>query len=342
MFIVFEGGDGSGKTTQSKALAERLRNDPSLQGREVVHTREPGGTPGAEEIRALLLSGSSDKWSPETEILLFNAARLDHVQKVIKPALDRGAIVICDRFVGSTVAYQGVRSQQLAEKAFKIHDEMIGLNPDLTILLERPGNAADAHVDARGRDRMEEVQANFRVRTKSQFRKMMHPDTSYHDPDEEFFVSSNDPSSWVAIFAGDKAMIEKTIDEVVNDRLVNLNNILRRPQPQRFFMDEEYCKYFINLSQNDDYKKWFDTSKNKRNNRIEIDLRMKSVTNPYHISLDVGDEGVTFYTDYVKSEIISDDQEVTQANLLELIEARFPDVIADLNGVPREDEGLSL
>ena len=98
MFITFEGIDGSGKSTQAKALAATLQAD----GHQVVLTREPGGSPGAEEIRRLVLEGDPDKWSPQAELLLFTAARRDHLEKTIVPALTAGKIVICDRFADST------------------------------------------------------------------------------------------------------------------------------------------------------------------------------------------------------------------------------------------------
>ena len=94
LFISFEGIDGSGKSTQARRLAEDLR----AKGHDVVLTREPGGSPGAEEIRALVLQGDPDRWSAETELLLFTAARRDHLERTILPALTRGALVICDRF----------------------------------------------------------------------------------------------------------------------------------------------------------------------------------------------------------------------------------------------------
>ncbi|MEZ5829958.1 MAG: dTMP kinase [Dongiaceae bacterium] len=102
-FIVFEGGEGAGKSTQVQRLAETLR----ARGEDVVTTREPGGSPGAEEIRSLLVRGDAVRWSPETEALLIYAARMDHLDRVIRPALARGQWVICDRFADSTMAYQG-------------------------------------------------------------------------------------------------------------------------------------------------------------------------------------------------------------------------------------------
>jgi dTMP kinase len=104
LFISFEGGEGAGKSTQIRRLAERLR----AEGREVVVTREPGGSPGAEAVRHVLLSGAAEPLGPRMEALLFGAARSDHVEQVIRPAVERGAIVLCDRFLDSTRVYQGV------------------------------------------------------------------------------------------------------------------------------------------------------------------------------------------------------------------------------------------
>lgn len=131
-FISFEGIDGSGKSTQSRRLAEYLR----AKGREVVETREPGGSPGAEQIRALVLQGDPDRWSAETEILLFTAARRDHLERVIAPALAAGKTVICDRFADSTRMYQGLSRGDLREIVDALHSLMIVREPDLTILID--------------------------------------------------------------------------------------------------------------------------------------------------------------------------------------------------------------
>ena len=131
-FFSFEGIDGSGKSTQARLLADALRAD----GHRVTLTREPGGSPGAEEIRRLVLEGDPDRWSPQTEILLFTAARRDHLEKTIRPALDRGDIVITDRFADSTRMYQGISRGDLGAVVDQLHALMIGVEPDLTFLID--------------------------------------------------------------------------------------------------------------------------------------------------------------------------------------------------------------
>lgn len=132
LFLSFEGIDGSGKSTQARMLAEALR----AEGRAVTLTREPGGSPGAEEIRRLVLQGAADRWSPETEILLFTAARRDHLERVIRPALARGEVVITDRFADSTRVYQGMTRKDLVATVDALHRLMIGVEPDLTLLID--------------------------------------------------------------------------------------------------------------------------------------------------------------------------------------------------------------
>jgi dTMP kinase len=131
-FISFEGIDGSGKSTQAKVLAKTLMD----LGHDVVLTREPGGSVGAEEIRALVLQGDPDRWSAESEILLFTAARRDHLEKTILPALDAGKIVICDRFADSTRMYQGLSRGDIRTLVDELHTLMIPRDPDLTILID--------------------------------------------------------------------------------------------------------------------------------------------------------------------------------------------------------------
>jgi len=144
-FWSFEGIDGSGKSTQTRLLAEALRT----AGHEVVLTREPGGSPGAEQIRRLVLEGNSDRWSAETEILLFTAARRDHLEKTIRPALARGAVVITDRFADSTRMYQGISRGDLAQVVDDLHALMIGVEPDLTFLIDLPAEVGLARAQSR-------------------------------------------------------------------------------------------------------------------------------------------------------------------------------------------------
>lgn len=143
LFISFEGIDGSGKSTQARRLSETLRDS----GLDPVLTREPGGSPGAEQIRALVLQGDPDRWSAETELLLFTAARRDHLERVIRPALDAGRVVICDRFADSTRMYQGRGG--LRDKVDALHALMIGVEPDLTLLVDMPAEAGLSRAKAR-------------------------------------------------------------------------------------------------------------------------------------------------------------------------------------------------
>ena len=131
-FISFEGIDGSGKSTQIELLAKFLKN----LSFEVVITREPGGSVGGEQIRNLLLQGETDRWSAETEILLFTAARRDHLERIILPALGDGKIVICDRFTDSTRMYQGMRGSNLRNLVELLNEKVIKCDPDLTIIID--------------------------------------------------------------------------------------------------------------------------------------------------------------------------------------------------------------
>jgi dTMP kinase len=135
-FISFEGIDGCGKSTQAKILSTEL----TARGNKVLLTREPGGSEGAEEIRNLLLTGNPDRWSPETEILLFTAARRDHLERTILPALESGKTVICDRFSDSTRVYQGVTRGDLRDLVDQLDDAMIPRQPDITILIDLDPN----------------------------------------------------------------------------------------------------------------------------------------------------------------------------------------------------------
>jgi dTMP kinase len=155
LFISFEGIDGSGKSTQTKLLKDRFP--------DAVLTREPGGSAGAEEIRALLLTGDPDRWSAETEILLFTAARRDHLEKTIRPALAAGKTVICDRFADSTRVYQGATRGALRGAVDTLHDVMIGREPDLTFIIDMDPTVALSRGLARrsGEDRFEDMGLAF-------------------------------------------------------------------------------------------------------------------------------------------------------------------------------------
>lgn len=145
-FITFEGGEGVGKSTQLTRLAEHLR----ARGFEVVMTREPGGTPKAEALRNVLLSGRIATLGPLAEAALFAAARLDHVERLIRPALTRGAYVLCDRFTDSTRAYQGARGGVDAQKLALLERAAVGdVRPDLTLILDLAAQKGLARAAAR-------------------------------------------------------------------------------------------------------------------------------------------------------------------------------------------------
>ncbi|MBT8475420.1 MAG: dTMP kinase [Alphaproteobacteria bacterium] len=176
LFVTFEGIDGSGKSTQSRRLDAHLR----AAGRDPLLTREPGGSEGAEEIRRLLVEGDPDRWSPETEILLFTAARRDHLEKTIGPALAAGRIVICDRFADSTRVYQGAARGDLRAKVDDLHDVMIGREPDLTFLIDMDPAQSLSRGLARnsGEDRFEDFGSEFQIKLRDGFLALAkeHPD----------------------------------------------------------------------------------------------------------------------------------------------------------------------
>ena len=170
VFLTFEGIDGSGKSSQAKLLAATLRE----RGITVVHTREPGGSVGAEEIRKLLVEGDTGRWSPETEILLFYAARRDHLERTILPALERGDVVISDRFADSTRVYQGAVRSDLRETVDAIHVLMIGVEPDRTFVIDMDPKAALTRGLARksGEDRFEDFGLDFQHRLRDGFKAL--------------------------------------------------------------------------------------------------------------------------------------------------------------------------
>ncbi|MEQ8405249.1 MAG: dTMP kinase [Oceanicaulis sp.] len=147
LFITLEGGEGAGKTTLATSLAEAFRSE----AHEVVLTREPGGTPNAEALRALLVEGEADRWSPMAETLLMFAARADHVDRLIQPALDRGAVVICDRFTDSTRAYQGAAGGVSSFSIEAIREASLGgFEPDLTLIVDLDPALGIARTRTRG------------------------------------------------------------------------------------------------------------------------------------------------------------------------------------------------
>jgi dTMP kinase len=166
-FITFEGGEGAGKSTQLGRLAERLR----ARGLDVVATREPGGSPGAEAIRELVLNGAADRWSPVTETLLMYAARRDHIERVIAPALARGAWVVCDRFADSTRAYQGAGGGADPALIAALEASVLGeARPDLTLVFDLPPEVGLARAQARGGEmRFESKGLAFHARLREGF-----------------------------------------------------------------------------------------------------------------------------------------------------------------------------
>jgi dTMP kinase len=167
-FITFEGGEGVGKSTQIRRLVARLE----AEGRDVVATREPGGSPGAEAIRDLVLRGAADRWSPVTETLLMYAARRDHIERVIRPALARGAWVVCDRFADSTRAYQGAAGGTdpglIAAMETYVLEEV---RPDLTLVFDlAPDIGLGRALDRAGAElRFESKGAAFHERLRQAF-----------------------------------------------------------------------------------------------------------------------------------------------------------------------------
>ncbi len=159
-FITFEGGEGAGKSTQARLLRDRLVSD----GHSVMLTREPGGAPGAEQLRELLVRGETERWSPVSELLLINAARDDHLRNAVRPALERGDWVICDRFIDSTRAYQGHVGGVSGDLIHSLERAIVGPTmPDLTIIFDIDPEAGLARASGRGEgdDRFERKGASF-------------------------------------------------------------------------------------------------------------------------------------------------------------------------------------
>ncbi len=168
LFITFEGGEGAGKSTQVKRLGDYL----SAAGRQVVLTREPGGAPGAEAIRKLLVEGAASRWDGVTEALLHTAARRDHLVKTVWPALEAGKIVISDRFVDSTTAYQGYGHGLDVAMLEMLYKAAIGtFRPDLTLIIDVPLDIGLARAGARGgvENRYENMDRKFHERLRDGF-----------------------------------------------------------------------------------------------------------------------------------------------------------------------------
>lgn len=204
MFITLEANEGAGKSTQARKLAAYLE----AQGHDVVLTREPGGSPGAEEIRSLIITGDADRWSADVELLLFTAARRDHIERVLKPALDRGAIIICDRYVGSTYALQGAGGMP-REKMEMLFNTFCGLKPDLTLFLD-----IDPEVSLkRGMNRLEA--------SASDENRMELKGSEFHRKVSEIFTQQfRENDEWVRIDADqDIEAIHLEIREIVEAEL---------------------------------------------------------------------------------------------------------------------------
>jgi len=202
-FITLEGGEGAGKSTQQRRLAAWLRE----HGLDVVETREPGGSPGAEEIRSLLVTGAPGRWDPMTEALLIFAARRDHLLKTIEPALQRGAWVVCDRFIDSTMAYQGYAQGLGREAVEALYLLVVGeVHPDLTLVLDLPVAEGLARANSRNdhENRYEQMELDFHERLRAGF----------HD------IVAREPARCVLIDAGvDVDAVAARIQAVVGERL---------------------------------------------------------------------------------------------------------------------------
>jgi len=193
-FITFEGGEGTGKSTQARTLAERLKT----LGLSVTLTREPGGSPGAEVIRHVILSGAAKPLGADAEAMLFAAAREDHIAHTIRPALDRGSWVICDRFSDSTRVYQGVLGHVDPRLIKRLEKITVGDNkPDLTIVLDTPAEIGLARADARRGDaeidRFESEDIAFHERLRDAYRQL-----AIGEPERCVLIDASDEPERVA------------------------------------------------------------------------------------------------------------------------------------------------
>ena len=206
VFITFEGGEGTGKSTQARRLAERL----TAAGRVAVLTREPGGSPGAEALRALLVDGPPDRWSPTTETLLMYAARRDHIERTIAPALERGEVVICDRFLDSTRAYQGAAGGASTALIEALEGAVAGeTRPDLTLVLDMPSEAGLARAIGRraGEGRFEAKGEAFHTRLREAYLE----------------IAAREPGRCVVVLAeGDVEAVAARVWDAVQSRLKDI------------------------------------------------------------------------------------------------------------------------
>ena len=189
--ITFEGIDGCGKSTQARLFYEKL----NLHSIDCILTREPGGSIGAEEIRNLLVTGTKSRWSPETEILLFTAARRDHIERVIIPGIKDGKVVISDRFFDSTKIYQGASRTELIDLVESLHQLTIKLVPDLTFIIDmEPKHALKRGLDRQsGEDRFEEFGLNFQTKIREGFYRLAEK-----DKDRCFLINGDNKPSDIA------------------------------------------------------------------------------------------------------------------------------------------------
>ena len=190
LFISFEGIDGCGKSTQIDFLTKRFTKFK----KHVVKTEEPGGTAGSNEIRKILLRENNFQWSVETEALLFMAARNDHVEKVIKPSLDDNKIVICDRFMDSTLVYQGMRSSRAKQLSLDLF-ELIAINPDITFLIDMEPEIALRR--ALSRSTKEDRFENYGISFQRELRKNFLDIANKHS-DRIRIIDGNQPPEGVA------------------------------------------------------------------------------------------------------------------------------------------------
>ncbi len=202
-FITLEGGEGTGKSTQARRLVQRLRD----LGHEVAQTREPGGSPGAEDIRNLVLNGEAERWSPRTETLMMFAARSDHLERTIRPALDAGHWVVCDRFADSSRAYQGAGGGVPLDFIEQLDAAIVGADqPDLTLVFDLPVELGLERAFGRGlfEVRFESKGLAFHQRLRDGFLQIAH----------------DHPERCVVIdAAGDEDAVETRVWAAVQDRL---------------------------------------------------------------------------------------------------------------------------